>query len=126
MMPEQRQSGPKRWARVSEAEAHGLRRGAWYPVINDDKALVVLDVQKKHRPVSREYLEFRDGPPNRWSVVRRDPSEPPAKRASGADLQATYGVCPRCYERTNLIDGEEELKCPSCGEESEVDWSNPC
>jgi hypothetical protein len=126
MMSDDQAKVPKRWARVSAAEAHGLRRGAWYAVVNDARPLVVLDVNKRHRPVNREYLEFREGPPDRWSVVQRNPTDLPAKRASGADLEATYGVCPRCYERSNLVDGEPRLKCMSCGEDSEVDWSNPC
>jgi len=51
---------PKRWARVRATRAHGLRRGAWYTVVNDSKpGIVFLDVSKRNVAVDRSLLEFR-------------------------------------------------------------------
>ena len=118
---------PKKWARVRRAGAHGLRRGAWYAVVNDSKPNVVfLDVSKRNVAMDRTLLEFAAEPPTRWSVVERTPADPAARRASDANLNPTYGVCPACRNRANLTPGQESLKCPACGEAFEVDWDNPC
>ena len=118
---------PNKWARVAKAEAHGLRRGAWYPVVNDTTdSMVVLDVNKENRPVSRAWLQFRDQRPTKWSVVRRDPEDLPAKKASRKELGPIYGVCPRCRQRTTLQPEDVLLACAECGSEYEVDWANPC
>lgn len=115
------------WARVSKEEAHGLRRGAWYAVVGEAESdLVLLDVNKTNRPVNRSNLEFADEKPTKWSVVRRDPNEHAAVRASTARLGSSYGVCPLCRARVALAPDTTETKCPECKEISEVDWDNPC
>jgi ribosomal protein S27AE len=116
-----------KWARVCRSEAHGLRRGAWYPVVGDaDNSLVILDVNKSNRPASRASLEIRDNKPEHWSVVRRDPDQEAAQRASSAKLGPVYAVCPNCRERVVLAGREETYRCPECGAEYPVDWENPC
>lgn len=118
---------PKRWARVRRAGAHGLRRGAWYVVVNDSKpSIVFLDVNKRNVAVDRSLLEFTPHQPSRWSVVAREPSESGAVRASDADLNPTYGVCPRCRTRGNLVPDQAAVRCPGCGGDFPVDWENPC
>jgi hypothetical protein len=118
---------PTRWARVRQSEAHGLRRGAWYPVVsNGNSGTVVLDVNKSNRPVHRTNLEFSERKPDKWSVVKRDPGERAAKRADDANLGTQYGVCPQCRERTVLHDSESSSICPACETEFEIDWENPC
>ena len=62
---------PKRWARVRRTGAHGLRRGAWYAVVNDSKPTIVfLDVHRRNVAMDRTLLDVRDDPPSMWSVVR--------------------------------------------------------
>ncbi len=118
---------PSKWARVKHSEAHGLRRGAWYPVVhNGGSSTVVLDVNKANRPVNRANLEFSDEKPDKWSVVKRDPGERAARRANDAELGALYGVCPKCNGRATLDASADRWTCPSCGFESEIDWANPC
>lgn len=118
---------PSKWARVTQAEAYGLRRGAWYPVVsNSNSTTVVLDVNKSNRPVNRAHLEFSGEPPDKWSVVQRSPEDRAAKRASDRELGPVYGVCPECRERTIIEERVPSLACPSCGTEHEVDWDNPC
>ena len=118
---------PSKWARVKRSEAHGLRRGAWYPVVhNGGSSTVVLDVNKSNRPVNRANLEFSDEKPDKWSVVKRDPGERAARRANDAELGALYGVCPKCNGRATLDASADRWTCPSCSFESEIDWANPC
>ena len=116
-----------KWARVSKDEAHGLRRGAWYAVVGDGEAdLVLLDVNKSNRPVNRSSLEFADEKPSKWSVVQRNPEEHAAIRASSADLGPVYGVCPLCRARVSIAPEASDAHCPRCKEVSEIDWDNPC
>lgn len=116
-----------RWARVCREEAHGLRRGAWYAVVGDAESdLILLDVNKSNRPVNRSGLVFADEKPTKWSVVRRDPDDHAALRASTANLGPVYGVCPHCRARVALAAGATEAHCPRCKEVSEVDWDNTC
>jgi hypothetical protein len=118
---------PRLWARVRLAGAHGLRRGAWYPVVNDKKpTMVFLDVNKRNVAVDRTLLELAETPPTRWSVVVRAAGELATQRASAANLNRTYGVCPQCRTRANVDDGVRAARCPVCTGEFEVDWQHPC
>ncbi len=118
---------PTKWARVRQTEAHGLRRGAWYAVVNGaDSNTVLLDVNKSNRPVNRGNLEFSEEKPDKWSVVKRDPDEGAARRASNKGMGLSYGVCPSCRERILLDPSDQSATCPSCSSKHEVDWDNPC
>jgi hypothetical protein len=117
----------KLWARVRLAGAHGLRRGAWYPVVNDKQATIVfLDVNKRNVAVDRSLLEFAEGRPTRWSIVTRGGGEHGTRRASAANLNPVYGVCPQCRTRANIKQGVSAARCPVCAGEFEVDWQHPC
>ncbi|HEX9727774.1 MAG TPA: hypothetical protein VGA37_04665 [Gemmatimonadales bacterium] len=118
---------PKKWARVRKAGAHGLRRGAWYGVVNDKKPTIAfLDVNKRNVAVDRTLLEFADVRPYRWSIVVRDPEDPGTRRASESKLWATYGVCPSCRMRANIPTDAERFACPQCSNDFAIDWENPC
>ena len=121
-------NGAKKWARVKLSGAHNLRRGAWYPVVNDNNArLVVLDVAKRNVPVPRESVELADGRPTKWSVVKFNTNKPIPARISQENLPMTYAVCPFCRARSvEVFDGTAMLKCDECGKEAEVDWDHPC
>jgi hypothetical protein len=118
---------PKRWARVRATRAHGLRRGAWYAVVNDAKpGIVFLDVSKRNVAVDRSLLEFRDRPPDSWSVVVRNPEDIASQRAGAAHFNPTYGVCPQCRARSNLVAGASRTRCARCGGDFAIDWVNTC
>ena len=107
--------------------AHGLRRGAWYPVVNDSQAaIVILDVNKNNVPVDRATLQLADVKPNKWSVVKWDPAGPLPRRISQQNLPLTYAVCPHCRARAELGSAEKTLVCPECKVTTEVDWINTC
>ncbi len=93
----------KKWARVKRSGAHGLRRGAWYPVVNDTKPeLVFVDVNRRNMPVARELVELAEDAPECWSVVMWQEHENGLERASDSDSGTEYGVCPSCRGRQKL------------------------
>ncbi len=115
------------WARVLQAGAHGLRRGAWYPVVNvTNRELVLLDVHKANVPVPRTLVELSDHSPDAWSVVQWDGTEPGADRAGELNRGLTYAVCPHCRARAPLGQEAERMVCPECTRDAEVDWAHPC
>jgi LSD1 subclass zinc finger protein len=117
---------PKQWARVRQAGAHGLRRGAWYAVVNASKPTIVfLDVNRHNVAMDRSLLDFQPGAPDKWSVVSLPERQPP-RRSDWVDLEATYGVCPQCRARANLPPGATEARCEHCGGRFAIDWDHPC
>lgn len=126
-MPE----GPSRrkWARAKTSGAHGLRRGAWYLVVNDaQKNVVVLNVRKSNVPVPRSMLEVSEEQPSKWSVVRWQESQRGARRASERNMGVLiYAVCPSCGERSPIEPKDAPtLACAHCHGVFPVDWEHPC
>ncbi len=115
----------EKWARAKPG-THGLRRGAWYPVVNEAvNSMVVLDVRKNNVPVPRDMLVLLDGPPSTWTVVQWHESERGAQRASEEILGLTYAVCPACHARARLIPPDaERLTCPECQGSFDVNWND--
>lgn len=98
------------WARSrgDRAEREGLRRGAWYRIVEDSgKPWVVLDVHHVEVRVTRENLEVRKAAPLGWSVVH----EP-------------HLVCPGCHTRRHVQGQPEKVTCPECGKSYPVDWKD--
>jgi hypothetical protein len=96
------------WARSrgNLAEGQGLRRGAWYRVVEDGrKDYVVLDVHHVEIRIPRTDLEIRGQRPAGWSVVR----EP-------------HLVCPACHTRAVFPEGKKDAKCAECGRVYPIDW----
>src|SRR5204863_5681124 len=76
------------WARShgNRAEKEGLRRGAWYRIVEDHgKDWVVLDVHQVEVRVPRDNVQVRKERPKSWSVVH----EP-------------HLVCPGCHKRQHV------------------------
>ena len=116
------------WARVRRLGTHGLRRGAWYPVVNRSKPeILVVDVAKKNVPVPRDAVDLLDSKPQAWSVVMWKERDPGIQRASNAGFALTYAVCPSCRARVELPPGDPStMRCPSCDGEYGFDWDHPC
>ncbi|HLB38179.1 MAG TPA: hypothetical protein VJL31_16525 [Gemmatimonadales bacterium] len=118
----------RQWARAKGAGAHGLRRGAWYLVVNDSQpAVVVLNVRKTNVPVPRTMLDIVKGKPTQWSVVKWQETQRGARRASEQELGLVYAVCPSCGERGKIdpLDATE-LTCDHCHGTFSLDWEHPC
>lgn len=112
------------WARSygSHAERLGLRRGAWYRVVEDrERPWVVLDVNGIEVRVARVYLQFRGEPPGMWSVVRPGSEDVARGRRSSQPRL----VCPGCHGRHLLRVHVVEMRCPDCGRVAPVDWGDP-
>ena len=99
------------WARSrgDRGEVKGLRRGAWYRVVEEDKikTYVVLDVHGLEVRVPRGDLEVRREPPKAWSVVH----EP-------------HLVCPGCHQRRHVSGKPKDVKCTECGHSYAVNWED--
>jgi hypothetical protein len=117
------------WARITDSVADILRRGAWYPIVEETPdGDVVVDVRAGHHVrLSRADVIVRDQPPDHWSVVvRTGVLRPTLGGGKGGDVITTYGVCPQCYERQEFTGKPPHLKCTRCGREAAVDWSHTC
>lgn len=98
------------WARSRgrSAEKEGLRRGAWYRVVEDTgKSWVVLDVHHVEIRVPKDDVDVRREAPKAWSVVH----EP-------------HLVCPGCHQRRHVAGQPKEVKCGECGNSYVVDWAD--
>jgi len=98
------------WARSrgERAENEGLRRGAWYRVVEDGgKSWVVLDVHQVEIRVERDDLEMRGDRPKNWSVVHHP-----------------YLVCPGCHTRRYVASQPTDYRCPECGNTYPIDWQD--
>lgn len=98
------------WARSrgQNAEKEGLRRGAWYRVVEDSgKSWVVLDVHHVEVRVPKDDVDVKRDAPKTWSVVH----EP-------------HLVCPGCHQRRHLAGQPKDVKCAECGNTYPVDWSD--
>lgn len=117
----------RKWARVKRSGAHGLRRGAWYIVLNESQSnIVVLDVNKKAVPIDRSLMDFTTEKPRKWSVVELDPEKDAAELAGEAGLGPLYAVCPSCSRRGKAKPDDTQLQCPVCQLLFEIDWSVRC
>jgi len=116
------------WARVKQLGAHGLRRGAWYPVVNEvTSEMLLVDVAKENVPVPRQLVDVSEQAPNRWSIVVRSPSEPGAAGVSAAGHPLEYAVCPACRSRVPFgSDHPAEMRCPNCRGLYRINWDDHC
>jgi len=120
--------GPRGWARCLDNVADLLRRGAWYPIVDDsDDDKVVIEVRKKPVRISRVDVTVREAPPDQWSVVvRTGVLRPTLGGREGEEVTTTYAVCPQCQERQDFSGKPDAMKCLRCKKESKVDWSETC
>jgi hypothetical protein len=115
------------WARVRPPGAATLRRGAWYPVVDDHVPnRVVLGVGTRSVAVHREFIQLRQHLPAGFSVVMKTPVDPNPVAGTGEDVGLTYAVCPWSRSRVRLKGHPDHLECPDCGHRGLVDWEESC
>jgi hypothetical protein len=108
------------WARARPHGAHIMRLGAWYKVVgNTAPNLVILEIARRNVAIPRDLLQISSDRPERFSVVRRSPSNLGGK---SDDSASTYAVCPVSGTRVPLSGHPESIECPSCGHRGSVDW----
>ena len=98
------------WARSrgERAEKEGLRRGAWYRVVEDTgKPWVVLDVHHVEVRVPKDDVDVQQEAPKTWSVVNQP-----------------HLVCPGCHARYVVAEGAKDAKCPECSRTYPIDWKD--
>ena len=107
------------WARLRIDIDSALRRGAWYRVLSVSRVQATVSVNRKPVAMPRERLEFRSGPPQRWTVVR----QPKPVTRMPASMRDGYVVCPSCRNRVHLPPrGTHAIRCPRCNVLSDVSW----
>lgn len=116
----------KGWARCLDSVADILRRGAWYPIVEETAEHVVLDVHEKRIRMSRADLQVRLTPPDNWSIVVRTGVMRPTLGGNATPVTQTYAVCPSCNERQEFTGKPTQLRCTRCSKDASVDWSITC
>ncbi len=113
------------WPTVKRPVSRNLRRGAWYPVVEDPEAeRVFLAITNREVAVPRRIVQVRPRlpRPHRFSVVYCLRGERNPARGTAADLGNTYAVCPHCSARLRLFAHQLTVRCTDCGHEEEVAW----
>lgn len=116
----------KGWARCLDSVADVLRRGAWYPIVEETAEHIVLDVHERRVRLSRDDLQVRLTPPDHWSIVVRTGVMRPTLGGTRDSVAQTYAVCPSCNERQEFNGKPTLLKCTRCRGDAAVDWSVTC
>src|SRR5438445_11686962 len=91
------------WARCADNVADILRRGAWYPIVEESPdGHVVVEVRQQRVRLARADVTVRAEPPDHWSIVARTGVPRPTLGAAArrSDVATTYARCPlRQYRR---------------------------
>lgn len=123
--PPPRRSGEtpaiRAWATGATGMADQLRRGAWYPVVEETTdGQLVLEVDTDRVTVKRSEVRVRGNRPDSWSIVVRTGVMRPT--LAGPRLVNTYAVCPDCTGRQEFEGRPETLMCVRCRRAAKVDW----
>ncbi len=110
------------WATGAPGVADVLRRGAWYPVLEEGPDNSVL-IEVDHMPMRfrREEVRVREERPDMWSVVTRTGVMRPT--LAGPKMVTSYAVCPDCTGRQEFEGQPETLMCVRCRRAAKVDWN---
>lgn len=116
------------WARVKPPGAYSLRRGAWYPILENfrDESEVVLDLRNRTVVIPRLNLQISYERPICFSIVAKDPDDPNPVQGTPQDLGLQYAVCPLSHTRVRLHGHPEFLECPECHCQFPIDWDERC
>jgi uncharacterized protein YbaR (Trm112 family) len=115
------------WARCTERMADVLRRGAWYPIIEETPdGHVIVMVDQNRVQINRGDVRLRHTPPDHWSIVVRTGVMRPTWSGAGSSAPTTYAVCPSCAERQYMDGKPTSLECKRCHKTFPVDWAETC
>jgi len=98
----------------------GLRRGAWYRVVQLTPGDAVVEVQRKRVNVPRAVLTIVAELPTSWTVV----TTPPDAKGLATAWQERYAVCPSCRNRAPIRGQPQHLRCPRCNGLFKVGWED--
>src|SRR5260370_7202109 len=90
------------WARCADNVADILRRGAWYPVVEESPdGHVVVEVRQQRVRLARTDVTVRADPPDHWSIVVPTGVLRPTLGGRGTDVVPTSPPSPlRHYPQT--------------------------
>jgi hypothetical protein len=109
----------QQWARVKgAATGGGLRRGAWYRVVQLSSREAVVAVETQEVRLPRGALEFASVRPHIWTLV----PTPATARGMAVRAGELYAVCPGCRSRAPLAGSPQSLRCPRCKDTYKVGW----
>jgi len=115
------------WAQCTDKLADVLRRGAWYPILEElSNGMVALEVQHTRVELKRSDLRIRREPPSQWSVVVRTGVMRPTWSGANSGNSTTYAVCPSCTERQYFEGKPLSLQCGRCHQIAAVNWNESC
>ncbi len=119
---------PVGWARVWPTAKRTLRRilrrGAWYPVVQEESDRVELDIAGRVTAVPKRVLELRPSRPvpKLFTVVHRPADESRSASGGRVDLGDPYAVCPQCRTRSPIFGHPDQITCRECGTHSDIGW----
>src|SRR2546426_4188272 len=88
------------WARCADNVADVLRRGAWYPVVEESgDGHVVVEVRRGRIPLHPADVTGRNQPPQHWRVVGRTGGLRPTPGGEGGGGVTPHAPCPLCPYR---------------------------
>src|SRR2546425_4892037 len=88
------------WARCADNVADVLRRGAWYPVVEESgDGHVVVEVRRGRIRLKPAAVTGRTEPPQHLSVVVRTGGLRPTLGGEGVGGGTTHSACPPCHYR---------------------------
>lgn len=109
------------WVTAAEGMADVLRRGAWYPILEETPDGIVIEVDQQRLLLARDEVRRRPDKPTEWSVVVRTGVMRPT--LAGPKLVTTYAVCPDCTGRQEFEGKPASMMCVRCRRAAKVDWS---
>ena len=114
------QAAIRAWATGAPGQGDVLRRGAWYPVLEETPTELVIEVDHQPMRVPHEEVRVRADRPTMWSVVIRTGVMRPT--LAGQKLVTSYAVCPDCTGRQEFEGEPESMMCTRCRRAAKVDW----
>ncbi len=99
-----------------------LRRGAWYPILEEYADGVLVEVDRQAMRFRSDEVRVRPDRPDEWSIVLRTGVMRPT--LAGPKMVTTYAVCPDCSGRQEFEGHPETLMCVRCRRAARVDWSS--
>jgi hypothetical protein len=114
------QAAIRAWATGAPGKGDVLRRGAWYPVLEETPTELVIEVDHQPMRVPHEEVRVRADRPTMWSVVIRTGVMRPT--LAGQKLVTSYAVCPDCTGRQEFEGEPESMMCTRCRRAAKVDW----
>src|SRR2546429_9348256 len=94
------------WARCADNVADILRRGAWYPVVEESPdGHVVVEVRQQRVRLARADVTIRAGPPDHWNVGAPTRGLGPQLGVGGrgGDGGGLFARCPSWLDRSRSL-----------------------